>query len=1144
MSRLQHRIGRAQRVVDCSAQQLEPRFLLAAVPFDAFAAPADALLGPAVELGGTAYFFARDSSAPADTARAELWKSDGTPAGTVATGVSFPAPTQADAPASLTVLDGRLLFAATDGQLGRELWLSDGTPAGTARASDFSAPGARPDALTVVGGQAFFTLDDAATGRELWRTDGTPAGTRLVADIHPTGSSNPALLTPFAGRLFFVADDGTHGREIWSSDGTPGGTSMLTDLRPGSASPQVTMLYPGPTPAGDRLFFNADAGGSPATGVELWATDGTAAGTRLVKDIFPGTGGSLPGSFATFKESVYFAASDGRSGRELWRTDGTDAGTLLVSDLQPGNTAGEPTDLTPLGDRLLFVAWRPAGDGHTFFRGLWSTDGTANGTIPIQPATPDNVYVWRDLRVVGDRVVFVGSTPQTGQEPWATDGTDAGTTLLRDIATGPSGSRPMPLANAGNRLVFAATDIIHGAAPWVTDGTPDGTILLGRVAGDTRGVQMSRVVPAGNFLYAFGGYDSPYLGTTLSGLWRSDGSVAGTTLVAADPSFPREPAFALAAGNKLFFGGYGIWATDGTTAGTYKMHDGRLPDRFSVGQAQQVAVVGDALYFSIQPDYAADELWKSDGTPEGTVLVKSFGGLAERYRAAAFLRPLGDQLFFYTTDGIHGYEPWVSDGTEQGTQLLYDVNPGPEGSNLFATPAAILAAPVGDKVYFRASDGTHFNALWLTDGTPAGTRFVKDLVPGSGMSLETRPWPIWAPDGDILYFQAFDPTGELGVWRSDGTDAGTQEIVGGMSNWLTGLATWNHGLYIPFNTGTSTPPLTAWSMYRSDGTTAGTTLVRTFGADTSYSSPADPVAGPDAVYFMARGTTGRDLWKTDGTPGGTVLVHDSTDEPRFFNPQPAPFAGGMWFIDAGRVWTTRQPPSVVDRHVFYNRSSFDGNDAGANAADDAAIAMDKNALLAGQDRLPGFDNVTSFDRGINGVMIDVKDLPVIDALLDVNDFEFSPAGHEPISVDVRPGAGVDGSDRITLIWRDYNPLDTSPLPQAVGNGWLTVTMKANGHTGLSAPDVFRFGNLIGETGDAGATLGWRVNALDLTAVRRALNAAAPITSATDFNRDGRTNALDLSIVKRNLNRSLGLFPASAALTHDVRTRRVADDLLA
>jgi len=128
---------------------------------------------------------------------------------------------------------------------------------------------------------------------------------------------------------------------------------------------------------------------------------------------------------------------------------------------------------------------------------------------------------------------------------------------------------------------------------------------------------------------------------------------------------------------------------------------------------------------------------------------------------------------------------------------------------------------------------------------------------------------------------------------------------------------------------------------------------------------------------------------------------------------------------------------------------------------------------------------------------------------------------------VRRGGGQYGSDRFTLTWPDYNPL-TDPATMAVGNGWLQVTVKANADTGLSSPDVFSFGNLIGETGDGAAS---RVTALDLSAVKRALNSNSAVSSVTDFNRDGRTNALDMSIVKRNLNRGLSLSsqPVSTAV---------------
>jgi hypothetical protein len=208
-------------------------------------------------------------------------------------------------------------------------------------------------------------------------------------------------------------------------------------------------------------------------------------------------------------------------------------------------------------------------------------------------------------------------------------------------------------------------------------------------------------------------------------------------------------------------------------------------------------------------------------------------------------------------------------------------------------------------------------------------------------------------------------------------------------------------------------------------------------------------------------------------------------------------------------------PAVVERYVFYNHSTFDGTTGGDPAAADGAIAKNKTPLLPG--RTPSFVNVTNYARGVNGLLVDVLGLPQ-DQALTADDFDFT--GTRPESVTVRRGAGAFGADRVTLVWRDFNPQDPSPLPQAVANGWLRVTVKANAHTGLAAPDVFAVGNLIGDTGEGDGANGWRVNAIDLAVIRRDMNTPAFSRTTTDFNRDGRTNALDLTVARRALNRQL------------------------
>lgn len=218
------------------------------------------------------------------------------------------------------------------------------------------------------------------------------------------------------------------------------------------------------------------------------------------------------------------------------------------------------------------------------------------------------------------------------------------------------------------------------------------------------------------------------------------------------------------------------------------------------------------------------------------------------------------------------------------------------------------------------------------------------------------------------------------------------------------------------------------------------------------------------------------------------------------------------------------PAQVVGRQVFYNHSAFDGNDAAATAADDNAIATDKHPLRSKQTVSPA--NITSYTRGLNGVMIDVTGLPS-NVTLTADDFAFRSTrgnsatwlpGPTPISVDIRRGGGVSGGDRVTLVWRDYNPLDASPLPQAVANGWLEATILANTRTGLAASDVFAFGNLIGDTADG---LPLAVTAADLVRTRNAVGSgAATPTTPTDFNRDGIVNASDLVLVRNNVGHTL------------------------
>jgi len=208
-------------------------------------------------------------------------------------------------------------------------------------------------------------------------------------------------------------------------------------------------------------------------------------------------------------------------------------------------------------------------------------------------------------------------------------------------------------------------------------------------------------------------------------------------------------------------------------------------------------------------------------------------------------------------------------------------------------------------------------------------------------------------------------------------------------------------------------------------------------------------------------------------------------------------------------------PTVAGRHVFYNNSAFDGNDPGADESDDRAIATDKTALRGGG--VAGFDNYTSYSRGINGVMVDVAHPAVTptaaDFLIHVGNgddpADFTPVS-TPVTVDVREGAGVDASDRVTLTWPD----------NTIRNAWLQVTVLADG-LGMAEDDVFYFGNAVGEAGDS--TANTRVTTTDVLLARnhpRAFLNPAPILFGYDYNRDQRVNATDVLLARNNVTNFL------------------------
>ena len=417
-------------------------------------------VGVMTQVGDALFFVANDHAHGK-----ELWRTDGTTAGTVMVKDiwkgSAPWPPY---PSDLTAVGGVLYFAATDRRHGRELWKSDGTEAGTAMVKDIwpGSDGSGPDGLTDSNGTLFFAADDGIHGLELWRSDGTDAGTFMVKDIWPgpdRSFPNPhgpwytpdPELRDVDGMLYLAVNDGTHGWELWRSDGTETGTAMVKDIWPG---PRPRVNPPGAfTDLDGRLYFQAIDHARVLW--ELWKSDGTEAGTVMLKPLWPG-------GLTAVGDTLYFTANDDIHGDELWKSDGTEAGTVMVQDIWPGSDSSRPGSLVDVGGTLYFSA-----DDDTHGDELWKSDGTEAGTVMVKDIVPGSgSSTLGHFATAGSTLCFQASDDQHGAELWKSDGTRAGTVRVVDVYRGEGSSDPLAISSLGGSVLFIAYTPATGRELW------------------------------------------------------------------------------------------------------------------------------------------------------------------------------------------------------------------------------------------------------------------------------------------------------------------------------------------------------------------------------------------------------------------------------------------------------------------------------------------------------------------------------------------------------------------------------------------------------------------------------------------------------------------------------------------------------
>lgn len=370
----------------------------------------------------------------------------------------------------------------------------------------------------------------------------------------------------------------------------------------------------------------------------------------LVKDINPGAENASPTRFFPYGEQLLFRANDGQVGVELWSTDGTEAGTNLVQDINLGDTVSQ---------------------------------GNAN---------PDNFILYNDL------VYFKARAASFGDELFVTDGTNEGTSLIKDIQEGSGNANPFDMILFNDLIYFTANDGVNSSELWSSDGTNEGTNLVVDIRPGNAGNPINKTIFGDKIIFT--GND----GTNGAELWITDGTAEGTNMV----KDIREGS-----GNAL-------------------------PSQFFVFNGE--------VYFRANDGVNGNELWKTDGTEEGTVLVKDIREGSGNSAPSDFFAANG-KLYFVADDGNSGKEIWTTDGTNEGTQMLTDINPS--GSS---GPGDFMVLRDGEVVLFTADNGTSGKELFslVFDEDTFEIELIQDIEAGEAGS---NPRDLLFT-GSALYFSA------------------------------------------------------------------------------------------------------------------------------------------------------------------------------------------------------------------------------------------------------------------------------------------------------------------------------------------------------------------------------------------------------
>lgn len=791
---------------------------------------------------------------------------------------------------SFQPVTGGAVFHAPAAELGLSIWRSDGTPAGT---MPLTSGG---ELIGSNGQRAYFRTNESSGAFGVWSTDGTPGGTvSLRSGLGPARDLTPAQSAAVVEGQLLFQDCARHPSlacDLWISDGTIEGTVKLAEL--------ARSAY-GFVGSQGRVYF-VSWKPTPTLWPELWTTDGTASGTfplrtfegqltnpevrslRGLAVLFAGqtiwvSDGAATNPLYTLPsdnftpyltavvdgETLYFLTLKPHDGLTVWRTDGTTAGTRSVLTVPAEARPQMPIPWVQRHGSRVYYAM--PGQRALEPGSLWSSDAFGLGAQPVSCASCGSIPYRGWIRVVGDTLLLPTEVNDV-HTLWAIDAAH----VPRALGSYCDGSCRAHSPAVANQLAMFQVEADDSEQLWVTDGTGSGTRSLG----------------------SFGSLHGPYVSASLGSalfaaadtrgqahaVWTTRGTPSSTQALTTAAGEGSEPRKLRPTGNHVVFLACGetsgLWAADPTRADLLRA--GYVDCGGSDG-FESIVRAGDHTYFVDQTG-----LWSTRGTTGTTSNVfenDDADGSRVRHLAA-----FGSDLAFWTDQVAVGGSMnsfWRSDGTVGETRKVFDM---PTGVGPVSSSATL-----GAEIYFLAQGPS--NQIWRTDGTAAGTRQLTDDTTGEFSPFQAEFTRV----GSYVYF-----AGRHGIWRSNGTADGTSlAIPGGLGEAGYGYQLrWLHELggsllFVRTDQGAST-------LWRTQGTPATTEQIAVLKPLTGY--PRSAVQLGSHLYFAADdGVHGFELWRTDGTVAGTVLVRDIAPGPLSGNPRELVAANGRLYFTANDLFT-------------------------------------------------------------------------------------------------------------------------------------------------------------------------------------------------------------------------------------------------